>query len=119
MTNETKSLLEECKKADYEFVAIFVRDKRVPRTMTIKAGEGWFGWGTGRSPYKVVAAFPEKRCKHFAYKKGLWPAMWSIVKEQGLTAGMSFGGGGLGDAHNVNKVAQETLTAGCYDLSEL
>ncbi len=42
MENKTQEFLEKCKGAGYKRVTIFIKDKRVPRTMTIQAGS-WFG----------------------------------------------------------------------------
>ncbi len=121
-TEETKEFLGKCKTAGYEFVAILCRDKRVPRSMTIRAG-AWFGdlpLPTGdRSPIRVVSAYPEQRSKHFSHKIGLWPKLWNIVNECGFANGMCFGGFGLGDAHEVNSLTRSRLTAGCYDLSKI
>ena len=118
MNEKTKELLLECKKAGYEVVTVFVRDKRVPRSKTIKRGD-WFGYGTLKSPYKVICGYPERLGSHWRYSGNNWPKMWSIVKKCGLVIGLDFNGAGMGDCYNIHSSLTETLTPGCYELEAL
>ena len=114
MTEKTKQLLSECKKAGYKRVAVLVRDKRVPRSKTIESG-AWFGdkpqpEDLPNTPINVICACPEQ-----INEEGN-PKMWDIVKNCGLAVGLDFGGQGMGDAHNIYPPFRETLTSGYYDL---
>ena len=120
MNEKTQQFLAECKKAGYERVAIFVRDKRVPQTTKFKSGV-WFGdeprpQDLPNTPINVVCGYPEQLGEHFIYPGSDWPKMWTIVKECELVAGLQFGGFGLGDAHNVRPHLRDALTKGYYDL---
>ncbi len=115
ITEKTHELLRKCKDAGYERVAIFIRDKRIPKTTKMKDG-GWFGLGTVKYPYKVVCGYPEKLGSHPDLPGEIWPKMWQILKDCGLLAGLFFGGAGLGDAHDIHPCFIEDLTAGYYDL---
>ena len=122
MTEKTKELLLECKKAGYEIVTVFVRDKRVPRSITIKSGS-WFGDMSkpdgNKTLIKVICGYPVKLGKHWKYSGSKWPKMWSIIKKCGLTLGLDFHGFGLGDCYNVHPGLVGTLTPGCYELEDL
>ncbi len=121
MTDKTKKLLLECKKAGYEFVTVLCRDQRVPLSKKIKSGF-WFGNQptiAGPTPTKVICASPERLGKHYKFSGEDWPKMWSIVKKLGLTNGIAFDGYGLGDAHDIHPVFIDSLTSGCYDLAIL
>ena len=112
----------ECKKAGYEVVTVFVRDKRVPRSKTIKFGS-WFGDRPkpdgSRTSIKVICGTPQRLGKHWKYSGNNWPKMWSIIKNCELTLGLDFRGFGLGDCHNVHPGLTGTLTPGCYELEDL
>ncbi len=128
MKTKTLEFLKACKEVGYEKVTIFIKDERVPPTMKIKDG-CWFGqWGTRiinevQEPYeqythKVVCGYPPKRCENTKLG-GSWPAMWQVVKDCGLVAGLWFGGFGLGDAHDIETTFIEDMDAGYYDLAEI
>ncbi len=124
MENITQEFLKKCKEAGYEKVTIFIRDKRVPLTKRIKDG-AYFGSyrpddpEIEEYPHTVVCGCPEQLGTNPSLLGSVWPKMWRIVKECGLTAGMQFGGFGLGDAHNIQSYLREMLTAGYYDLNEM
>ncbi len=125
MTEKTREFLEECEKAGYKTIAVLVRDKRVPRSVSIKPGP-WFGdepaFNGTTSPIKVVCAVPERKGEHFAYPGNSWPKIWSIVKKCGLVNGMIMGGFGTGnpggDCTSINEKLIGGLTLGCYELPE-
>ena len=111
MEDKTQEFLKQCKEAGYEKVTIFAKDKRVPRTMTIKAGS-WFGnvprpEDLPNTPINVVCGYPER-----IDDKG-FPKMWAIVKECGLSLQ---GFGGMGDAYSIHPHLHGLLTSGYYDL---
>lgn len=112
--NKTKEFLKKCKEAGYERITIFIRDKRIPATMEIKDGAYW--GEIANAPPKVICGHPPQRGTHPDLPGDKWPKMWGIVKEFGLTAGLSFGGFGLGDAHDIHPALCGLLTAGYYDL---
>lgn len=114
MTERTEKLLAECKKAGYEAVTVLVRDKRVPRSMTIKHGF-WFGdqpTPTGHhEPIRVICGHPERIAEDGQ------PEMWKIIRKSGLTAGLFMGEGcGMGDCHEIQMKLADSLTPGCYVL---
>ena len=123
MNEETKQFLAECKKAGYEFVTIYVADKRVPITMQIEKygdrkysrfpssgdywGETWREDKDGKkiitNTCRVVAAAPERR------DSGR-PAIWGICENLPIMTGCGFG-----ESHNVRP---GRLDKGCYDLKQ-
>lgn len=112
MEDITQVFLAKCKEAGYEKVTIFVADRRVPLSTKIqKQSMGTYWGGIANVPPKVICGYPEQ-----LNKTKERPAMWDIVKECGLTAGLRFGGYGSGDAHDVHPNLVEMLTAGYYDL---
>lgn len=134
MNDQTKQFLTECKKAGYEFVTIYIQDKRVPITMQIEkygeqkyhtlsgglvapsAGEYWGetwredvnGDKIITNTCKVVAAAPERR------ESGR-PALWTICEQLPITAGLNFRGTGFGESHDVHR---GMLDKGFYYLKE-
>ena len=139
ITERTTEFLNECKKAGYEKITIFIADERVPCSVFLRKFNtgwnidedginehgrfvpkkgyvaGWWGKGNRDDPFKVVCGHPEKIGPHPQYKTLNWPAIWGIVKRLGL----NHGGGGHCDGHDVNDIAVEELTAGFYDLAEM
>ncbi len=123
MNDETQTFLLKCKDAGYERVTILVRDKRIPRSKTIKSG-AWFGdkptaEDMPNTPIKVICGYPGQLGKCQGLPGNNWPQMWSIVNECGLTAGLLFGGSGLGDCHDIHPLFCRRLTAGYYDLVDI
>ena len=114
MKPKTEELLKACKEAGYKFVTIFVRDSKVPFSKKIKVGAYW-GFGSRDAPNKVVCATPEQ----YGALKGLpgdgWPKIWGIVGKLKLSRA-GFGGGGLGDSHEVHGSLIIELDAGVYEL---
>jgi hypothetical protein len=124
MSDRTQEFLKKCKDAGYEKVTIFVSDNRVPISKKIEKESNGTYWGRSfvpppEPPFKVVCGCPERLGKCPGLPRNIWPKMWAIVKELGLTAGLSFGGFGSGDSHDINPVFVPDLKAGYYDLSEI
>ncbi len=140
MTDETLEFLQECKKAGYERVTIFIADERLPISVKIRKDNTgleldddginskgqycpkngrmshYWGHGTDSFPFKVVCASPERKGPHPQYRhKDKWPAIWGIVKRLDLN---HYGGGNL-DGHDIGAHAVPLLDAGYYVLSEI
>ncbi len=115
ITEKTKELLMECKKAGYKIVAVLVKDRKVPQSMSIKMGS-WAGLGTINSPYKIISGCPERLGEIKGYPGNAWPRMRGIARELDL-CGIN-GGYGLGDSIDIHKLFVGDLTPGCYDLSK-
>jgi len=110
MNEETKKLLLDCKKAGYKYVAIGVRDERVPSSSEKVTGNNGY-WHCGKNHQnKVICCEPEIR------PNGK-PAIWSILEQSPLTAGVLYKGQGCGETHNVR--GDHKLELGCYDLSKV
>lgn len=147
MTEETKKLLLECKKAGYERVTIFVADKRVPDSVRIRKGstgwnadedgmfkidgimkfvpkEGYSGSYWGRRPLdlysKIICGAPDISgdCPGLpTHKTDGTSHTWPAM--WGIIKNSEFvrGGYGSGNSHQVDCCG--TLDPGYYDLSEI
>lgn len=128
MTGKTRELLLECKKAGYEQVTVLVRDKRIKISQRIKSGS-WFGdehvgEDAPNTPIKVICCQPHRYGEippypHTIYPGDGWPLIWGIVLKCGLIAGLSFGGYGFEDCHDIHPNFIDSLTPGYYDLAKL
>ena len=121
MNETTQNLLNECKLAGYTHVSIGMKDKRVPSSLDIEwIGDRKYktmsgghisssaGLYTGGAPCRdlngnqtgwlvrphVVCAWPKMR------QTGR-PAIWDILKNSPLTAGLPYGGAGCCETHQV------------------
>ena len=130
MNNETSTLLQACRDAGYTHISVGIRHKSVPSSMKIE----WYGeqkHGVASSNGQYTGGIPMKTsdgkqigwttqphvvCAHPPRRDSGRPAIWDIVEDSDLTAGMLFRGAGCCETHQIS--TSHNLELGVYELTE-